>query len=58
MKEDTFEQWLSYLFMNSSDYSKYGTLINGLKSQFSLGTNQYPKSITAVTHALSDYKFD
>ena len=58
MKEDTFEQWLSYLVVTGSDHSKYGTLINGLKSQFSLGTNQYPKTITAATDALSDHRFD
>ena len=58
IKESAWEQWTSYFFLNGSDYSKYGSLLCGFQQQFSLGNNQYPKTIVAATDALSSHKFD
>src|SRR5688500_955744 len=40
-----YEEDITFLYMNGSNHSEYGTLINGLKSQFALGSNQYPKTL-------------
>ena len=58
LKDAALEKLFAFLFLNGSDHSKYGTLINGLKTQFSLGNDQYPKTITAAIDALSDHRFD
>ena len=57
LKDAALEKWFAFLFLNGSDHSKYGTLINGLKTQFSLGNDQYPKTITAAIDVLSDQRF-
>ena len=46
MKDGAFDKWMAYLLIRNSDQSKYGSLVNGLVSQFSMENNQYPKTIT------------
>ena len=58
LKEGAFEKWMAYLLIRNSDQSKYGTLMNGLVSQFSMENNQYPKTIMGATDILSSHKFD
>lgn len=58
MKNDAYKQWSTYLLIQNSDQSKYGMLVKGLISQFSMGNNQYPKTITAATDVLSNHHFD
>jgi hypothetical protein len=47
MKDGAFGKWMAYLLVSSSDQGKYGSLMNGLVSQFSMENNQYPKTIRA-----------
>jgi hypothetical protein len=56
MKVGTFNKLMSYLLLRNSDPNKYGSMINGLISQFSMGNNQYPKTIMAATDILSNHK--
>jgi hypothetical protein len=58
MKIGAFNKWMAYLLLRNSDQQKYGSLMNGLISQFSMGNNQYPKTITAATDILSNHKHD
>jgi hypothetical protein len=58
MKDQAFGKWMAYLLILSSDQSKYGSLMTGLVSQFSLENNQYPKTIRAATDILSNHKHD
>ena len=45
MINGSFARWSAYLLMKNSDQTKYGSLVNGLISQFSMGNNQYPKNV-------------
>ena len=57
-KEDAFNAWMAYLLIKGSDQSKYGSLIKGFVSQYSLGNDQYPKMIQMATDVLSNHKLD
>ena len=58
LKDEAFEQWCGYLLLRNSDGAKYGTVTKNLVSQFSMGTDQYPKTVTAATDVLSNHRFD
>jgi hypothetical protein len=58
MKKEAYSQWMAYLLLRGSDQSKYGSLMRGFVSQFSLGNDQYPKTITMVTDVLSNHRSD
>jgi hypothetical protein len=58
MKTAAFQRWLAYLLLKGSDRTKYGSLLMGFVSQFSLGNDQYPKDLTTATDVLSNHKFD
>jgi hypothetical protein len=57
-KERAFAQFMSLLFLENSDQSKYGSLLKGLNAQQSLGNNQYPTTITKASEVLSEHPFD
>ena len=52
-----------YLLLCGSDLAKYGTLVKGIATQYSLmgekgkPNGQYPKSLAHATDALSNYSF-
>jgi hypothetical protein len=58
MKAEAFNKWMAYLLIRNSDQAKYGSLMNGLVSQFSMENNQYPKTVTAATDILSNHRHD
>ena len=58
MKESAFDRWMAYLLLKNSDQKKYGSLLTGLSSQFSMGNNQYPAKITSATDVLANHKHD
>jgi hypothetical protein len=39
MKDGAFDRWMAYLLICNSDQAKYGSLSNGLVSQFSMQNN-------------------
>jgi hypothetical protein len=41
MKDGAFDRWMAYLLICNSNQAKYGFLLNGLVSQFSMQNNQY-----------------
>ena len=49
---------MTYLYMTQSDTNKYGTLIKGLKSQYSLNNDQYPRNLERGNRVLSSHKWD
>ena len=57
MKIGAFNKWMAYLLLQNSNQQKYGSMMNGLILQFSMGNNQYPK-ITAATDILSNHEHD
>ena len=58
MEKEAFEQLLSTNFLLNADQSKYGSLVSGLATQFSLGQDQYPKTYVAANNVLSNHRFD
>ena len=58
IKKDAFKRWSTYLLIQNSDQAKYGSLMSGLISQYSMDHNQYPKTITTAMDILSNHKHD
>jgi hypothetical protein len=46
------------MLMKNSDQGKYGSLMTSLTTQFSMGTNQYPKDVMAAVDILTIHRFD
>jgi hypothetical protein len=57
-QEREFETFLAYLYLENADRSKYGSLLNGLNTQQSLGNDQYPKTVAEANNVLSNHKLD
>ncbi len=58
LKAAAFEQWLALLLIKNSDQSKYGTLTKKLSSDYSLGSDNYPRTIALATDAMSNHPLD
>ena len=58
MKTEANGQFMAYLLIRGSDQTRYGSLLKGFVSQFSLGNDQYPKTIMTATDVLSNHKID
>ena len=58
LKKKGFEKWLAYLLIKGSDQTKYGSLLKGLNAQYSLETDQFPKTLVVATDALTNHRFD
>jgi hypothetical protein len=58
MKNGALDRGMAYLLICNSDQAKYGSLSNGLVSQFSMQNNQYPRTCTTATDILSNHRFD
>ncbi|KAG7374509.1 hypothetical protein IV203_013604 [Nitzschia inconspicua] len=50
------EQLMATLYMMNADQNKYGSILKGLQTQFSLGKNQFPKTVTEANDVLSSYQ--
>jgi hypothetical protein len=46
---------MALMFLENSDQTKYGSILRGLTSQYSLNQDQYPETIN---HTVSNHKFD
>jgi hypothetical protein len=57
-QENVFKQFLAYIYLENSDNTKYGSLMNNLKQQQSLKHDQYPKTIADASNVLNSHKFD
>jgi len=58
MLEGAFDRWMAYLLVKNSDMKKYGSLMNGLASQYSMKNDQYPKDIVEATNIMVNHKHD
>ena len=57
MIKQASESLFAYLYLENSDQEKYGTIVQNLNSQKSLGNDQYPKTIVETNNVLSNHKF-
>jgi hypothetical protein len=46
------------MLMKNSNQGKHGSLMTSLTTQFSMGTNQYPKDIMAAVDILTNHRFN
>jgi hypothetical protein len=58
MQKGLYVQWTEYMLMKNSDQGKYGSLMTSLTTQFSMGTNQYPKDVMAAVDILTNHRFN
>jgi hypothetical protein len=58
MQKGLYAQWTLYMLMKNSDQGKYGSLMTSLTTQFSMGTNQYPKDVMAADDILTNHSFN
>ena len=49
---------MAYMMIRNSDQAKYGSLLNGMVSQFLMNNNQYPVDIRQAMDILSNLKHD
>ena len=54
----SFERFMAYVLIRNSDKNKYGSVIHGLVSQYSMEHDQYPKSLIAATDILANHRHD
>jgi hypothetical protein len=58
MYESAYPRWRAYMLKKNSDHRKYGMLMTGLTSQFSLGVNMYPENVVKAIDILTNHKFN
>jgi uncharacterized protein (DUF1919 family) len=58
MQKGSYAQWTAYMLMKNSNQGKYGSQMTSLTTQFSMGTNQYPKDKMAAVDILTNHGFD
>jgi hypothetical protein len=58
LRDEQFETWIALTFISNSDHDKYGSFKRKLDEQFSLGTDQFPRTLSATIDALSNHRFD
>ena len=53
-KKETFNRFLSCMYLENANKLKYSLYFSGLSTQQSLGNDQYPKTITETNNVLSN----
>ena len=53
-----YQQLVSFLNIDNADWTWYGLLFTGLRTQQSLGDNECPATIAEVYNVLSKKKFN
>ena len=56
--KQALESLLTHPYIENSDHDKYGSIIQILNSQNSLGNDQYPRTIVYTNNMLINHKFD
>jgi hypothetical protein len=58
MYDTAYPRWTAYMLMKNSDQGKYGSLMTGLTTQYSMGVNMYPENIVKAIAILTNHRFD
>jgi hypothetical protein len=58
LQQKSYKTWCSYVYLKNSDQNKYGTLKKSLQSQYALGNDQYPITISKMTDVLTNHSWD
>ena len=58
MTRQVSDGFLAYLYLEQADKGKYGSILQGLTTQLSLGNDQFPKTMIEANSVLSNHRFD
>ena len=58
MVEDAFERFCAFLLLEAVDQNKYGSIQKNLDQRFSLGHDDYPKTMLSMADVLHNASFD
>jgi Zinc knuckle len=58
MYDTAYPRWTAYMLTKNSDQGKYGSLMTGLTTQYSMGVNMYPESVVKAIDILTNHRFD
>ena len=58
LRDNSFDKWTSYRYLRSADTNKYGKLKQNLQSQYALGNNQFPETVTKMTDVMANHQWD
>ena len=58
IKIATWKSMLAFRLIQGSDQSKYGSLCKNLQAQYSLGNDQYPKTLETAVDVLNQHRYD
>jgi hypothetical protein len=58
MQAEVVPKLMSYLLIKGAHPDKYGSLLDTLNAQYSLGHDQWPKTLAAAAEVLSEHKLD
>jgi hypothetical protein len=53
-----YPRWIAYMLMKNSDQGKYGFLMTGLTTRYSMGVNMYPENVVKAVDILVNHRFD
>ena len=56
--KNTYERFLTCMYLDNADENKYGSLCKTLNTQYALGNDQFLVTIPEATNILSAYKMD
>ena len=55
---DAWNECLAYNYLDRALKDRYGSLVENMKTQFSMNNNQYPKNVIKAAAILDTYKWD
>ena len=58
ISKEAREQFMSYLYLVNGDQEKYGSITRNLNQQYSLGNDQYPKTLVEMNNVLSNHIYN
>ena len=58
IQDEAFHRWSAYVLIKNSDQAKYGSLLNGMATQYAMGHNQFPGSMQKAVDIMSNHKPD
>jgi hypothetical protein len=56
--KEILERFIAFRYLKAVDQTKYGSVLSGLHSQFSLGNDQYPRTLNDAHNVISAHRWD
>ena len=52
------DRYIAYVYLHGLDKAKYGLMLKGLRSQYSLSHDQYPKGLEEAINVVGAHRWD